>query len=122
MTDPNAPSPAKALEDIVDDVTPRAEAIDWAVEQLRNGRGFEDVQQELTTGGWGSDDAGQIVEHARQQTRAERGVVTREQVMKTVTANYRAGMGGGMIAGLPTIAAIRRLMFAIATMKFLRRR
>ena len=122
MTDPNAPSPAKALEDIVDDATPRAEAIDWAVEQLRNGRGFEDVQQELTTGGWGSDDAGQIVEHARQQTRAERGVVTREQVTKTVTANYRAGMGGGMIAGLPTIAAIRRLMFAIATMKFLRRR
>ena len=74
MTDPNAPSPDQALEDIVDDVTPRTEAIDWAVEQLLGGRGFDDVQQELTIGGWGSDDADQIVEHARQQTRAERGV------------------------------------------------
>jgi len=113
--------PGSDLDHVVDDATPREESTTWAADQLVAGRAFETVQTELVESGWDDESAGAIVEEARQRTRDVRGVVTREQVARTIHANYRAAIGGGMLSAFPSIAAIRRLLFSIGTMKFLRK-
>ncbi len=118
MNDPT-PNPTP-FDQVVDDDTPREESRMWAIDQLRDGRSFDDVLTDLTESGWDAESAEQILEKARKFTRAERGVVTREQVAKAAKAYYRGGTGNGMLSGLPTIAAIRRLLYSFATLKFLR--
>jgi len=46
-------------------------------------------------------------------------VVTQQQVRKAANAYYRGGMGAGLMAGLPSLAALRRLLYSMATLKFL---
>ncbi len=108
------------FDQVVDDDTPREESRVWAIDQLRDGRSFDDVLADLIESGWDAESAEQILEKARKFTRPERGVVTREQVAKAANAYHRSGSGNGMLAGLPTIAAIRRLLYSFATLKFLR--
>src|SRR4051812_7329705 len=72
-----APSP---LEHVVDDETPRREALEWATAELASGRGFDAVSGELVATGWSADDAAEIVEYARQATRPLRGERTRADV------------------------------------------
>ena len=118
-TDPS--SPESEFDHVVDDATPREESYRWAIERLQSGRSFDDVLADLIESGWDVETAEQILELARKETRDERGVITREQVARTTRAYYRGGMGGGMLAGMPAIAALRRLLYSIATIKFLRR-
>ena len=92
----------------------------WAIDQLRDGHSFDEVMAGLIDSGWDAETAGQILEDARKFTRYERGVVTREQVAKATLAYHHGGMGNGMMAGLPSFAALRRLLYSIATLKFLR--
>jgi len=120
MSNTDSPQPGPDFDAIVDDDTPREEARLWSIEQLRTGRSFDEVLAELMDEGWSPEHAELILEYARQQTRDERGVVTREQVAKATDAYYRGGTGGGIFAGMPTISAMRRLLYSIATLKFLR--
>jgi hypothetical protein len=119
MTDvPPDPLP---LDQVIDDYAPRQEAIEWATGELTDGQSFEEVHRHLTESGWSEADASQIVEEARGLTRHVRGALTRDQVMRTTNQRYRQGMMGGWFVGLPSIAAVRRLMHSLASLSFLRR-
>ena len=91
--------PAEALEHVEVDTDPRAEAADWAADELIAGRSPDDVAAELVTHGWSADRADEVVEYARQATRRARGVVTRDDVAGMVAAKYR-GQTTGIIAFL----------------------
>ncbi|HYE16847.1 MAG TPA: hypothetical protein VEA69_00260 [Tepidisphaeraceae bacterium] len=80
-TDTNRP-PDSPLEQVVDDYAPRQDAVAWAVEQLAEGRPFDEVDRQLREQGWDAEGAGSIIEEARQLTRGHRGAVTRDQVMR----------------------------------------
>jgi hypothetical protein len=110
-----------ALDRIVDDETPRREALVWAVEQVERGRTFEDVTTELVTNGWSADDATEIVEAARVATLELRGAITRDQVVRAADRRYRRSMTVGWFVGFPTIAAAVRLLYSVSTLLFLRR-
>src|SRR3954469_23310389 len=99
--------PAPNFDDIVDDDPLPKETVEWAIEQLLDGREFDQVGAELVESGWPAEQAERIVEEARKQTRNERGVITRETVNRAVTANYRAGTGAGLFSAFPTIASMR---------------
>jgi hypothetical protein len=117
--DKQAPSP---LAEVVDDLTPRREAVDWAVAEVGAGRGFEEVLAELLEAGWSAEEAGEIVERARQETRGLRGVETRADVVRRADRQYRRAMTPGWFLGMPTVAAAMRLLYAVGTLLSLRRR
>ena len=117
--DRHAPSP---LAEVVDDLTPRREAVDWAIEEMEAGRGFDEVLAELRGAGWSDEDAGEIVESARRETRGQRGVVTRADVVRRADRQYRRAMTGGWFIGMPTLAAAMRLLYSLGTLLSLRRR
>jgi len=110
-----------ALEHVVDDETPRAEALQWAVELLYDDRPFEDVEAELVGGGWSADDAAEIVEAARRRTRRHRGATTRDQVVGEADRMYRRATGRWFV-GLPMLSAAWRLLHSVAALLSLRRR
>lgn len=85
--DPAAPE--HLLEQVIDDEVPREMALKWATAELLRGRTVEDVTHELIALNWSPDDAEGIAETARRQTRAERGVVTRDDIAQLSEANYR---------------------------------
>jgi hypothetical protein len=95
---PHAPDPAAALSNIEDDQTVAHEATLWAIDELINGRTFEQLQADLTGQGWDADQAERIVEIARQETRAQRGVITRDDVAREMNADYRRATGGLSVA------------------------
>ena len=104
---------AGALDHVVDDLEARRECADWVRAELLEGRIPEEIVEELATGGWPRDDAEGIVEEGRRQTRAERGLVTREDVVREANRRYRGAMGTGILTGLPTAASAKRLFFAV---------
>jgi hypothetical protein len=112
---------SSALERVVDDLAPRQDAIEWAVDELTRGRSFEETVRELTEGGWPEGEATEIVEQARRLTRHVRGVVTRDDVMRDANRRYRQAMGVGWFAAFPSIAAIRRLVHALGSLALFRR-
>jgi hypothetical protein len=116
--DDRAPSP---LAEVVDDLTPRRDALDWAVAEIAAGRGFEDVVADLRVAGWSEGNAGEIVELARRETRGRRGVVTRAEVVRDVDRRYRRAMTPGWFLGMPTVAAAMRLLYSLGTLVSLRR-
>src|SRR5438876_10584516 len=73
---------AARLENIVDDSEAREQCARWAREQILAGRPVEDVAANLTTAGWQPDEAGEIAEQARRETREQRGLTTRQQVKR----------------------------------------
>src|SRR2546430_825637 len=103
-----------ALDRIVDDETPRREALGWAVDQLEEDRAFEDVTAELVGNGWSADDAAEIVEAARVATRQARGAITRDQVVRATERRYRRSMTVGWFVGFPAIAAAVRLLYSVS--------
>lgn len=120
---PDAPDDADfPLANVVDDLTPRDEAIEWAVTEVAAKRPFDDVAADLTAAGWSEADAADIVELARRHTRAHRGVLTRADVVDDVNRRYRRAMTPGWFLGLPTVVAAMRLLYSIATVATLRRR
>jgi hypothetical protein len=110
-----------ALDRIVDDETPRREALIWALEQVECGRAFEEVTAELVGNGWPGDDAAEIVEAARLATLELRGAITRDQVVRAADRRYRRSMTVGWFVGFPAIAAAMRLLYSVSTLLFLRR-
>jgi hypothetical protein len=117
---PSPPEPASALAHVVDDDTPRIEAVAWAVEQLYEDPDFDEVAAALVEGGWSHDAALGIVEEARRQTRGHRGVFTRDEIVSDANRLYRRATGRWYI-GLPMLGAAWRLLHSLATMMSLRR-
>lgn len=109
------------LERVIDDDTTRREAIEWAVEALLADRSFDDVSASLAEGGWPNDEAAEIVEAARQQTRHHRGALTRDQVVVHANRRYRQAMMARWYVGMPMLAAAWRLMHSVAALVTLRR-
>ena len=103
-------------------MTPRREAVDWAVAEVGTGRAFDEVLAELRGAGWAEEDAEEIVERARQETRGQRGVVTRADVVRRADQQYRRAMTPGWFLGMPTVAAAMRLLYSLGTLVSLRRR
>ena len=108
------------LEHVVDDDTPRREAIHWAADELFADRTFDEVTSSLVEGGWTEDAAQEIVEAARQQTRDQRGVLTRDRIVGGADAYYRRATGRWFV-GMPVLAAAWRLLHSLATLAALRR-
>jgi hypothetical protein len=96
--DGGAIDPAEALSNVRDDGEGREEAVRWAGEQMILERGAEELIAELVAEGWDREGAEEIVEEARKETRRERGVVTREDVVRDVNARYRQATGGLSVA------------------------
>lgn len=117
---PPAPAPLP-LERVVDDDTPRREAVEWAVEALYTDASFDDVAAALAEQGWPPEEAADVVEEARQRTRAHRGVLTRDHVVGRADRRYRQAMTGRWYVGMPMLAAAWRLMHSLATLMALRR-
>jgi len=105
---------------VVDDDTPRREAVEWAAEALREGGAFEAVAAALAGRGWSAEEAEELVEAARVLTRAGRGVVTREGVVGAADRYYRRGTGRWFV-GMPMLGAAWRLLHSLATLVALRR-
>lgn len=89
---------AAALSNVEDEQSDLREAVRWAAEALVAGREAEELHGELLAGGWGGEEAEEIVESARKDTRRERGVVTREDVVRDLNARYRQATGGLSVA------------------------
>jgi hypothetical protein len=90
--------PVDALSRIEDDETVNHEASRWAAEQLVDGNSPEALVAQLLTEGWEPHQAEQIVETARRETRQQRGVVTREDVVRDLNVDYRRATGGLSVA------------------------
>src|SRR5436309_1248687 len=101
------------LEHVVDDLTERRECEAYVYEAIAGGRAPEEVVEELVAEGWDRDDVEIMAEAARRATRHERGVVTRDDVMREANRRYRRIMGGGMLAAFPTMMAFKRLYYGL---------
>jgi len=110
------------LEHIVDDLGATQEAEDWAKAQMLTGRTVEALTPELVATGWSEDAAIELLERVRKETRRERGVRTREDVLRDVNQRYRKGMSTGWLAGMPTFSSLVRLMYGIANFLTLKER
>src|SRR5262245_20340474 len=107
MSDPfPAEPPPTPLDRVVDDVLERDTARQSIAAQLLAGRIPEELVAELVASGWSQDDAEEMVEDGRKQTRAQRGVVTRDDVARAVHQRYRTGMAAGWMAGIPMVATV----------------
>jgi hypothetical protein len=92
------PDPVAALANIEDDQTVIHEATLWAIDELIDGRTFDQVLAELNDQGWDHDQAERIIETARKETRAQRGIITRDDVAREMNADYRKATGGLSVA------------------------
>jgi hypothetical protein len=114
------PAPDEPLARIVDDADDLGDATEWAAKELVRGRSFDAVAADLTAGGWGPGAAADIVESARQQTRAERGVVTRDAVAYRAERRYRTTLANTRwiaFGGLPgAIGIVRNLVILLRSM------
>jgi hypothetical protein len=125
MTDPisAASDDDSPFDHIVDDEGPRKACADWAHGEIGGGgRLPEDVAAELVAGGWSVEDAEEICEAARRQTRHLRGAATRAEVagafgigdpsvMRNATGAGRRGLFaaiGGLIRAIVRLRATRR--------------
>jgi hypothetical protein len=90
--------PVHALSQIEDDETILHEAQYWAAEELIAGRSPEDLVAQLTGEEWDADEAERIVETARKETRQQRGVITRDDVVRDLNVDYRRATGGLSVA------------------------
>src|SRR5215210_2933081 len=93
-------APASPLEQVVDDDTPRREALEWAADELYGDRNFDEVAALLIERGWDEDAAADIVEEARRLTREQRGVITREKFVRDADFYYRRATGRWFV-GMP---------------------
>ena len=111
------PSP---LNHVVDDLSSREQAADWVAGEILAGRTAEEVVEDLMEGGWDAEQATDLVEYVRRATRAERGIVTRDEVVRDAHHRYSRSMGG-WFTGLPTFAAAFKLLNSLVTLMRFRR-
>lgn len=116
-----APADPSPLDEIVDDTHEKEECLHWLCDQMLAGRTPEELSVELIGGGWTSDDAEELTESARQHTRHARGVLTRQEVAEQAHRNYRRAMSGNWFLLVPTVSSLRRLIYSLGTLKWLRR-
>jgi hypothetical protein len=81
--------PVAALSQVQDDVAERLEAHQWAADSLLHGHTPEELLETMLVQGWDHDTAAEIIESARIQTRRERGVVTRDDIVRDLDVEYR---------------------------------
>ena len=105
------------LEHIVDDEEPAIRCLEYLCQQMLAGRSVEELQAELSESGWSKDDAEDLCEQARQQTRHERGVVTQTDVLQNSRRNFRLGWTGGWMLAFLGFASARRLLFAVRSVR-----
>ncbi len=110
------PSDDSPFDHVVDDYAPKAEALEWAIDQFTAGQTYEAIAQHLTESGWSEDDTDDIAETARRQTRDLRGGVTRDQVVRSLNRQYRQSMSGRWFTGFPVWAAAIRLIHSIKSL------
>jgi hypothetical protein len=94
----NPLDPAAALARVEDDAAAIVEGRRWAEEQLLGGRSPEELVEQLVSEEWEISTAEQMVEAARKETRAERGVVNRDDVVRDLNVDYRRATGGLSVA------------------------
>ena len=99
---PPDPSP---LDHVVDDLGPKLAWSEWAVEEMTKGRCMEELAVELTANGWSDDDAAELVENARRQTRHLRGVITRDDVARENAARYHTATALRWFTAILSIAS-----------------
>ncbi len=90
--------PVEALSNIEDDEAVHHEAQRWAEKRLIAGDPFEEVVAGMVGDGWAADAAERIVEQARKNTRQERGIITRQDVVNDLNVDYRRATGGLSVA------------------------
>jgi hypothetical protein len=115
--------PVAALSQIQDDVAQKQEARQWAMDQLLKGLSFEELTATLTEQGWDAWSAEQIVEAARMETRRERGIITRDDIVNDLDREYRratSGISMFLFGGLIGRAA-RTFFAAVRTAEKLKR-
>jgi hypothetical protein len=83
---------ASSLEHIIDDTEERGECSDWIYQRMCEGHDPDALLAQVIAMGWPEDEAAAMVEAERRKTRHLRGVVTREDVARTVDARYRRTM------------------------------
>lgn len=109
--EPGAMADESPLEHVVDDLTPREQCLDWIDDQMTTrARTPEQIAAELREQGWDPDEAESMVEAVRKATRAERGVVTRDDVVRDANRRYRQSWAPSWFSGLPTLSSGIRLL------------
>ena len=109
------PDHVDALSEILDDESTNAEAFTWAAEELVAGRSPEELVEKMIAQGWDQDAAEIIVESARKETRIERGVLTREEIVAELNAEYRRntlGVNVGLFGFFATLLSFHRKFLA----------
>jgi hypothetical protein len=112
-TAPSQP-PDSPLGHVVDDLEPKLAWSDWAVEEMTKGRSAEELAAELAANGWSEDDAAELVENARRQTRHLRGVITRDDVARESASRYHKGTALSWFTAFLSIASAWRLLNSLA--------
>jgi hypothetical protein len=103
-------APGDPLAHVVDDLAAKEQCADWILEQMTAGRTPEQIAADLREQGWGADEADALVEYVRKATRSERGVLTRDEVMRDANRRYRQSWTPGWFAVLPTLTSGIRLL------------
>jgi hypothetical protein len=112
---PTAVAADAQLEHVVDDLTVKEQWADWIHAELATGRTAEQIAADMVDQGWDSDEAAELVETVRKLTRAERGVVTREEVARANYKSYRSST-----SRLPFVAFGIDLGLVVAAMNLIR--
>ena len=105
---------AKALARVALDPEPDPDLVRWAAQELLAGGDLSTILSDLIEHGWPAEAAEAAVEQARVATRGERGIVTRAEVVRAVSARHRRSRAGligifGFVAGLwAALRAVRR--------------
>jgi len=107
--------------EVVDDLTASREAAAWAKTELLAGREPDSIVAELIETGWQSEEVQQIVDEVMRLTRADRGVPDYTPALRQALAYYRKSNSGWMLA-MPSLAAMRRLLFSLASVRSLKRK
>ena len=103
-------APGDPLEHVVDDLAAKEQCADWILEEMTGGRAPEQIVADLREQGWGAEEAEGLVEYIRKATRRERGVLTRDDVMRDANRRYRQSWTPGWFAVLPTLSSGIRLL------------
>jgi hypothetical protein len=93
------PSQAHPLDNVVNDYDARLECMDWLLAELEKGREIDSLREEMLANGWVADQAEELLEEARKQTRHLRGAQSREEVAEQVERRYRRSMRAGTTMG-----------------------
>lgn len=122
---PPPPAPLSRADDsfdVVDDESPRQQALAWArTKWLEPDADGDAIWATLVEIGWPSDEADEIVEQTRLETRDERGVANFDDSLRTSHRAYRRGNTGPLL-GFAALASAWRLVHSIKSLFALRRR